>query len=45
MQEAGSEKLAELKDPGEDVWEDLKTGIESSLDSLGNTLKSATSRF
>lgn len=44
-QEIASKKLAELKEAGEDAWEDLKAGIESAWDSLGNALKSAASRF
>lgn len=45
MQETATNKLAELKDAGDDAWEDLKAGIDSAWDSLGNALKSATSRF
>ena len=45
MQESATNKLAELKDAGDDAWEDLKAGIESAWDSLGSALKSATSRF
>lgn len=45
MQETATNKLAELKDAGDDAWEDLKAGIDSAWDSLGNSLKSAASRF
>ena len=45
MQETATNKLAELKDAGDDAWEDLKAGIDSAWDSLGNALKSAASRF
>ena len=45
MQQAANEKLSELKDAGDDAWEDLKAGVESSSDSLSASLKSATSRF
>jgi hypothetical protein len=45
MQESATNKLAELKDAGDDAWEDLKAGIESAWDSLGSALKSAYSRF
>ena len=45
MQEEATNKLAELKDAGDDAWEDLKAGIDSAWDSLGNALKSARSRF
>jgi DNA repair exonuclease SbcCD ATPase subunit len=45
MQETANNKLAELKDAGDDAWEDLKAGIDSAWYSLGNALKSAASRF
>lgn len=45
MQESTSNKLAELKDAGDDAWQDLKAGIDSARDSLGHALKSAASRF
>jgi multidrug resistance efflux pump len=45
MQKAASQKLAGLKDAGDDAWEDLKTGIEKTWDKLGHELKSAISRF
>jgi uncharacterized coiled-coil DUF342 family protein len=45
MQKAATHKIAELKDAGDDVWEDLKAGIDSTWDSLGDALNSATSRY
>lgn len=45
MQESASKKLVELKDAGDDAWEDLKAGIDSAWDSLGSAVKSAASRF
>ena len=45
MQEAAKSKLAELKEASDDSWEDLKADIDNAWDSLGNALKSATSRF
>ncbi|MFT6907483.1 MAG: uncharacterized coiled-coil DUF342 family protein [Oleiphilaceae bacterium] len=45
MQESVNNKLAELKDAGDDAWVDLKAGIDNARDSLGNALKSAASRF
>lgn len=45
MQESARNKLAELKDAGDDAWQDLKAGIDSARDSLGHALKSAASRF
>ncbi len=43
--QAASGKLAELRKSGDGAWEDLKTGLESSWDSLGKAVKSAASRF
>lgn len=43
--DAVSKKLGEIKDAGDDAWEDLKAGMDSARDSLGSALKSATSRF
>lgn len=45
MQEAAAYKLAELKNSGDDAWEDLKAGMDNAWDSLGNAVKSAASRF
>ena len=45
MQETASNKLAELKDAGDDAWEDLKAGLDGAWNTLGNALKSATARF
>ena len=45
MQESASNKLVELKDAGDDAWEDLKAGVDSAWDSLGTAVKSAASRF
>lgn len=45
MQASATNKLSELKDAGDDAWEDLKAGIDSAWDSLGNAVKSAASRF
>jgi len=42
---AAQEKLMELKNAGEDAWEDLKAGAEIATDSLGKAIKSASSRF
>jgi len=45
LQEAAAHKLSELKQAGDGVWEDLKVGIDSARDSLGNALKLAALRF
>jgi uncharacterized coiled-coil DUF342 family protein len=44
-QQAAQEKLTELKSSGEDAWEDLKAGFELARVSLGEAIKSASSRF
>ncbi|MCA1784543.1 MAG: coiled coil domain-containing protein [Desulfotignum sp.] len=44
-QEAAQKKLTELKASGGDAWEDLKSGIELAWTSLGESIKSARSRF
>ncbi|BCA78558.1 coiled coil domain-containing protein [Desulfuromonas sp. AOP6] len=45
MRKSAAAKLTELKNAGDDAWEDLRAGIESAWDSLGKALKSAASRF
>ncbi len=44
-QKVAQEKLTELKEAGEDAWEDLKAGLDSALNNLGDAVKSATTRF
>lgn len=44
-QQEAQAKLDELRQAGEDAWEDLQAGIESAWNSLGEAVKSATSRF
>jgi chromosome segregation ATPase len=44
-QEAAQKKLTELKAAGESAWEDLKSGIDLAWTSLGESIKSARSRF
>jgi chromosome segregation ATPase len=39
------EKLGELRESGDDAWEDLKDGIASAWDSVSVALKSAAKRF
>ena len=39
------EKLAEVRQTGEGAWEDLKSGIQNTWDSMEEALKSARSRF
>ena len=45
QQEAAQKKLTELKAAGESAWEDLKSGIDLAWTSLGESIKSARSRF
>ena len=44
-QQAAQEKLRELKNSGEDAWEDLKAGFELARVSLREAVTSAGSRF
>lgn len=37
--------LDKLRQAGSDAWEDLKAGFEMAADSLGESLRSARSRF
>lgn len=45
MQAAANKKLGELKDAGDDAWEDLKAGMDNAWNSLSSSIKSAASRF
>jgi argininosuccinate lyase len=45
MQETAAEKLAELREAGDDAWQDLKADIESAWGSLHEAIKSINSRF
>ena len=42
---SAKEKLGELQTAGDDVWEDLKDGVENAWSALGAAVKSAISRF
>jgi septation ring formation regulator EzrA len=44
-QESVQEKIKELKGTGEDSWEDIKAGVDLAWKSLGEAVKSASSRF
>ena len=39
------EKLGELRDAGDDAWEDMKEGVTTAWNSVGNALKTAAKRF
>ncbi|WP_163558212.1 coiled coil domain-containing protein [Halomonas sp. NO4] len=39
------QKLSELREAGDDAWEDVKAGAERAWDSLSESLKNARSRF
>jgi len=45
MQESAHQKLADLKEAGDDGWEDLKIGMDRAWHSLSDAVKSAVSRF
>lgn len=38
-------KLGELREAGDDAWEDMKEGITSAWDAVGKAVKSAAARF
>lgn len=42
---AAQHKLNEFKDKSGDAWEDMKAGMDSAWHSLGNAVRSASSRF
>lgn len=43
--EAVREKLDELRDAGDDAWEDLKVGLQGAWRSMETAVQSAQSRF
>ena len=45
QREEATTKLDELQNSGDEAWEDIKAGLESTWDSLGNAVNSAFSRF
>jgi hypothetical protein len=45
IQDVANHKLTEIKNTGDEAWEDLKAGMESARGSFGNALKIAVSRF
>ena len=45
MQVDAEKKLDELRQSGDEAWEDLKAGIDHAWGSLGNAVKSAAARF
>lgn len=45
MKEDGEEKLAELRDAGDDTWKGVKAKAEDARNSLENALKSVRSRL
>jgi hypothetical protein len=45
LHNAVSDKLAHLKEAGDEAWEDLKHGVDSAWDALSKALKSATDKF
>jgi hypothetical protein len=45
LQEKAKAKYAELKEAGDDAWEDLKAGIEKGADAMNKALKAAIAKF
>jgi multidrug resistance efflux pump len=45
MQADAEKKLDELRQAGDEAWEDLKSGIDMAWDALGKSVKSAALRF
>lgn len=45
MQRSAQAKFKELKEAGDNAWEDLKAGMENARDSLAKAIRDATSRF
>jgi Skp family chaperone for outer membrane proteins len=45
IQETANSKFAKLREASDGAWEDLKAGVDSACNTLGNALKSAVSRF
>lgn len=39
------EKLDQMKNAGEDAWEEMRSGIDSALDHLGDTFQQATEKL
>ena len=42
---AAKEKLDKIREGGSEAWNDLKGGFEQAVDSIGDALRSAQSRF
>lgn len=45
MQQKVEDKLAELRSNTDDAWTDIKSGLDEATESLGESLRSAASRF
>ena len=45
LQESARQKLSQLKNAGDEAWEDLKSGAELARDALASAVKSAANRF
>ena len=44
-QKAVQKKLHQLKEAGEDAWEDMKTGVENAWDDIARALNAAKSKI
>jgi chromosome segregation ATPase len=45
QQEKARDKLDDLRDAGENAWEDMKAGLDKSWDDLGDAMNKALARF
>ncbi|MEZ5738909.1 MAG: hypothetical protein R3E68_05205 [Burkholderiaceae bacterium] len=45
LQQDGLAKMAEFRAASDDAWRDLRVGMESAWEAMGNAMKAASSRF
>ena len=45
QQEKARDKLDDLRNVGDDAWEDMKAGLDKAWDDLGDSISKAVSRF
>jgi len=45
LQESANRRLLELKEAGDEAWEDLRAGAQESVETLGQSIRSAMERF
>lgn len=44
-QKTAAEKLDQMKDKGEDAWQEMRSGVDSALDELENSYQQATEKL